>query len=380
MWKMKKFDAVIAGYTCVDLIPDFKKNQSVASITNLFIPGKLIEIEGISFVLGGAVPNTGLAMKKLNKSIFLNGLVGNDFIGKIAIEWLDKYDLSEGIRSTEQAGTAFSIVIAPPGIDRIFLESLGCNQIFDTGFINFEAISGSRLFHFGYPPLLKQFYQDNGSQLVDLFSKVRRMGVVTSLDLSLPDPESESGRINWSEILQKVLPNTDIFVPSIDEVLQIMKPKEYAEILSSSVSSDIIDKLIISTIREIGSQFIDSGVKILLIKAGHLGAYLLTGDVSAINEKAGLNLNLDRWNKCELWCKAYKADPLKIKNSSGAGDTAAAAFLCAILNNEDPDSSVRYATMAGRNNLYCKNVYDDLSNWEDMTEGIKSEENELIFF
>ena len=55
MEKMKKYDAVIAGYTCVDLIPDFKKAQSVTSLSDLFIPGKLIEIDGISFVLGGVV-------------------------------------------------------------------------------------------------------------------------------------------------------------------------------------------------------------------------------------------------------------------------------------------------------------------------------------
>jgi sugar/nucleoside kinase (ribokinase family) len=377
---MKRYDAVIAGYTCVDMIPDFKKGQSIISISNLFIPGKLIEIDGISFVLGGAVPNTGLAMKKFNKNVFLNGLVGDDFIGKIANEWLEKYNLAEGIRITDQAGTAFSIVIAPPGIDRIFLESPGCNQIFDTSFINFDAVSKSRMFHFGYPPLLKQFYQNNGRQLIDLYSEIQSMGVVTSLDLSLPDQDSESGRVDWPEIMQKVLPYTDIFVPSLEEVLQIMKPREYSEILSSAVSSDIIDQVIINTIREIGKRFIYSGVKILLIKAGHLGAYLLTGDVSSINEKAGLTLAKENWNNCELWCKAYKADPLKIRNSSGAGDTAAAAFLSAILNNEGPDSSIRYAAMAGRNNLYSKNVYDDLTNWEDMTEEIKSEENEIICF
>ena len=145
-------------------------------------------------------------MKKFNKNVFLNGLVGDDFIGKIAIEWFDKYDLSEGIRTTDKAGTAFSIVIAPPGIDRIFLESPGCNQIFDTSFINFDAISQSRLFHFGYPPLLKQFYQNNGSQLVDLFSKIQKMGVVTSLDFSLPDPESESGKIKLAGDNEKILP------------------------------------------------------------------------------------------------------------------------------------------------------------------------------
>jgi len=377
---MKKLDAVIAGYTCVDLIPDFKKTQPFTSISNLFIPGKLIEIDGINFVLGGIVPNTGLAMKKFNKKVFLNGLVGNDFIGKIAIEWLDKYNLSEGITITDKAGTAFSIVIAPQGIDRIFLESPGCNQIFDAGYINFDAVSQSRLFHFGYPPLLKQFYQNNGVQLVNLFSEIQKMGVVTSLDFSLPDPESESGRLYWPEVMQKILPYTDIFVPSLEEIFQIMLPGEYEEILSSKVNSNIIDQVIVNTIREIGRRIIDSGVKILLIKAGHYGAYLLTGDVSSINEKAGLKLAERNWNNCELWCNAYKADPLEIKNSSGAGDTAAAAFLSSILQSEDPESSIKYAAMAGRNNLYCKNIYEDLKDWHEMTEEIKSEENELIWF
>lgn len=377
---MKKYDAVVAGYTCVDLIPDFKKAQSISSISNLFVPGKLIEIDGINFVLGGVVPNTGLAMNKFNKKVFLNGLVGEDFIGKIAIEWLDKYNLSEGIMTTSKSGTAFSIVIAPPGIDRIFLESPGCNQIFDASFINFDAISQSRLFHFGYPPLLKQFYQNNGSQLVDLFYKIKEMGVVTSLDFSLPDPESESGSINWKEIMQKVLPYTDIFVPSLEEVLQIMQPGEYEAILSSSVSADIINRVLVNTIREIGKRFIDLGVKILLIKAGQWGAYLLTGDVSSINEKAGLNLDKGKWNHCELWCNAYKADLLKIKNSSGAGDTSVAAFLSAILDSENPESAVKYAATAGRNNLYCKSIYDDLCNWQEMTEELKSVDNELIYF
>jgi sugar/nucleoside kinase (ribokinase family) len=319
-------------------------------------------------------------MKKFNKNVFLNGLVGDDFIGKIAIEWLDKYDLSVGIRLTDQAGTAFSIVLAPPGIDRIFLESPGCNQLFDRSFINFDAVAQSRIFHFGYPPLLKQFYLNNGKQLADLFSEVQKMGVVTSLDFSLPDPESESGRVDWQEILKSCMPYTDIFVPSIEEVLQIMHPGEYAGILASSIRAGKIDQMLINIIRDIGRQLIDSGVKILLIKAGQWGAYLLTGDVSSINDKSGTDLDKGKWNNCELWCCAYKTDPLKIKNSSGAGDTSVAAFLSAILDDENPESAVRYAALAGRNNLYCTNLYDDLSDWQKLTEEIKSEENELLYF
>jgi hypothetical protein len=69
---MKKYDAVIAGYTCVDIIPDFKKTQSSLDLSLLFKPGKLIEIEGMSYVLGGVVPNTGIAMKKFGMNVFLN--------------------------------------------------------------------------------------------------------------------------------------------------------------------------------------------------------------------------------------------------------------------------------------------------------------------
>lgn len=377
---MKKYDAVIAGYLCIDMFPDFLRNENINDISSLFKPGKLIEIEGMDFTLGGVVANTGMAMKKFNKKVFLNGLIGDDFIGKIARDWLDKYDLSEGIKITGRAGTAFSIVLAPPGIDRIFLESPGCSKIFDTDFIDFDAISQSRIFHFGYPPLLRQFYLDNGNQLLSMFSKVQEMGVVTSLDFSLPDTQSESGKQDWPQILQRILPCTDIFVPSLEEVLQIMMPNEYEKIISSAGNSEIIDLIPINIIREIGKMIIDRGVKILLIKAGHRGIYLRTGDVSAINKKNGFSLSENDWNYRELWCNAYQTEPERVKNATGAGDTAVAAFLSAILDNQSSELALKYAAIAGRNNLYCQDIYEELNDWQNMEMEIELENNEIIRF
>lgn len=377
---MKKYDAVIAGYLCVDIVPEFQKNEHVNSIAGLFKPGKLIEIDGLDFSLGGVVANTGMAMKKFNKKVFLIGLIGNDFIGKIARDWLDKYHLSEGIKITGRAGTAFGIVIAPSGVDRIFLESPGCSRLFDIEFIDFEAISQSRLFHFGYPPLLRQFYLDNGNQLLSMFSRIQEMGVVTSLDFSLPDTQSESGKQNWPQILQRVLPYTDIFVPSLEEALQIMMPGEYEKILSAAGNSEIIDLIPIGVIREIGRKIIDSGVKILLIKAGHRGIYLLTGDVSPLNRKSDIGLPENNWNYREFWCNAYPADPDEVKNATGAGDTAAAAFLTAILNGETSEIALKYAAIAGRNNLYCLDIYEELNDWQDMEVELKSASNELTCY
>lgn len=378
--QLKRYDIVVAGYLCVDLIPDFKTDSAFSSISELFIPGKLIEISGLSFLPGGVVANTGLALKRLGKKVFLNGLIGDDFIGKIVREWFGNYQASEGIVVTAEEGTALGIVIAPPGVDRIFLESPGCSKIFDDSFINYDAISQSRIFHFGYPPLLEQFYRNEGSQLRTLFSNIQKMGVVTSLDFSLPDQETESGKVNWPEIMKSVLSYTDIFVPSIEEALMIMLPLKYAEIQSSCESTMFIDQVPIELVRFLGKQIIDSGVKILLIKMAHRGAYLLTGDISALNEKLEVNLSANEWNHCELWCNAYQVEDLKFKNATGAGDTAVAAFLTAILDGESPEYSLKYASIAGRNNLYCHNIYLELTGWQEMTRQLISEQNEIISF
>ncbi len=375
---MKKYDATIAGYFCVDLIPGFKRNETQVDISEVLRPGKLIEINGLNAILGGVVANTGMAMKKFSKTVFLNGIIGDDFIGKIAREWLDKQNLSEGIKTVEGQDTAFGLVIAPPGVDRIFLESPGCSRVFDISHIDFGAIAKSRLFHFGYPPLLKHFYVNEGEQLLDMLCRIQGMNVVTSLDFSLPDPESESGKIDWPDILHRVLPFTDIFVPSLEEALQIMMPDEYARIQAFSGHIDIIDQIPLSLIQEVGKRIIDCGAKIALIKSGHLGAYLFAGDVSSINKKSDFSLSEKKWNYCSLWCKAYPVDDSKIKNASGAGDTSAAAFLSAILDGEDPGTSLKYAAIAGRNNLYCFDIFKETITWTELTEQMKLETNEII--
>jgi len=374
---MKKYDAVFAGYICLDMIPRFEKGEEIPYSLDMLKPGKLLETGKMDIVLGGAVPNTGLLMKHFGKKVFLNGLTGNDWIGRIAEQCLAGYGCSGGIVKTSEEGTAYSIVIALPGVDRIFLESPGCNRIFDIGHIHFDAIAETRLFHFGYPPLLRQFYLDGGIRLTKLYRQVHEMGVITSLDFSLPDAESESGKVDWITIMQKTLPFVDVFAPSLEEVIQIMMPEKYAELQSFSTHADFEDRVPLSLVRELGSRIIQTGVSILLIKMGKRGMYLRTGNISAVNEKSENELHLLHWDNCEILCGAYHAENAKIKNSSGAGDTAIAAFLTSVLNGDDPGTAVRYAAAAGRDSLYCGNIFDGMSTWEELTREINSETNEL---
>ncbi len=360
---VKTIDVVVAGYLGVDVICDFDNGELVKH----FRPGKLFEIDKISFSPGGVVANTGAALKKFGQRVHLMGLLGDDLLGRAVKNNLIAYGLSDGVSITNDGNSACGIVISPKDVDRIFLEYPGCNHLFDLSHIDFETVSQSRLFHFGYPPLLKQFYSNNGRQLSELFARVKKLNVLTSLDFSLPDTGSESGKVNWPEILRNTLPYVDIFVPSIEEAIQVVVPELYQQLSQSGAHADFVDHVPFEMVRKVAGKILHLGAKAVLIKMAHRGAYLATGDVSVLRNDFGL-FSDDKWNQCELSCTAYPLDQKKVKNASGAGDTAVAAFLTAILNNETPQAAIQLSNIAGRNNLYCMDIYEELENWESMKE------------
>ena len=61
---------VVAGHICVDLTPVFPPGKK-GSVRELLVPGRLLQMEGMDIHTGGAVSNTGLALKKLGASVDL---------------------------------------------------------------------------------------------------------------------------------------------------------------------------------------------------------------------------------------------------------------------------------------------------------------------
>ena len=147
---------------------------------------------------------------------------------------------------------------------------------------------------------------------------------------------------------------------------------------STTGGEDFTDKVPVELVREVGKIIISMGVKILLIKMGHRGAYLLTGNITSLNKEAGVVLDKKRWNNREILCNAYRVDSSRPVSATGAGDTAAAAFLTAVLNGDTPEMAIRYAAMAGRESLYCENIFEEIDNWKQLAEKIRTEQNELI--
>jgi sugar/nucleoside kinase (ribokinase family) len=364
----RPIDAVVAGYLGVDIAPGFGQRNS-GSFAELLRPGKLIETEGLNFSLGGVVANTGLAMRKFGQNAVLMGCVGKDILGDMAVAQFAQAGVTDGIRQVDTAGTAYGIVIAPPGMDRLFLEDPGCNRIFTTDYIDYEIVAKSRLFHFGYPPLMDALWNDGGMKLKELLERAHSHGTVISLDMSLPDAASPAGQADWSAILSATLPFTDIFVPSIEELLFMLEPQLYSSISDRAEDGDIIDFIPEEEYIRIADKVLALGVKILLIKAGHKGAFLITGDLAGLN-MSSLRLSDETGCPNGIWLPPLSVDAGRFCNASGAGDCAVAGFLTALLNDETIITAGKYAMMAGRDNIYGNDALSGLTEWLHMKDQI----------
>lgn len=147
---------IAAGHSCLDITPLFPQGQRVSKLGEILSPGRLIQMEGVDIHAGGAVSNTGLAMKMLGADVCLMTKTGNDKFGKILSDIYAAWGADSGIIVQEGQNTSYSVVLAVPGIDRIFLHDSGCNDTFCFEDLPNEKLCGADLFHFGYPPLMKK--------------------------------------------------------------------------------------------------------------------------------------------------------------------------------------------------------------------------------
>ena len=158
---------------CLDITPVFHKDRKYKRVGACLVPGRLIQMDGMSIHAGGVVSNTGLALKKLGVDVKLMAKIGDDDLGKLLLETYKAYDVANVMPMSEGETTSYSVVLAVPGLDRMFLHDPGCNDTFCSEDISDEALEDVGLFHFGYPPLMRKMYAHNGSGLVQLMARLK---------------------------------------------------------------------------------------------------------------------------------------------------------------------------------------------------------------
>src|SRR5712691_2078947 len=99
---------------------------------------------------------------------------------------------------------------------------------------------------------MERMYANDGIELAAIFSRVKALGLTTSLDLSMPDPNSAAGRANWHAILRATLPYVDVFLPSAEEILFMPRRQAVPPSAAMSEHSRPLDSIERSLVAEVG--------------------------------------------------------------------------------------------------------------------------------
>lgn len=354
---------MVAGHVCLDVIPEFPETGA-AALQEVIRPGKLVHVGPAVISTGGPVSNTGIALHKLGCRVLLCARTGNDDFGLAVRERLSRYADVSALRTDDGAHTSYTVAIAVPGIDRVFLHCPGSNDAFGHEDLSHDRIAQCRLFHFGYPPLMQRMFSNRGRELEEVFRIARRAGATTSCDMALPDPASPGGQAPWPQILKRVLPQVGVFLPSIEETLYMLERERFVRLKTALKGADLIDVVDAEVVSRLAGRLLAMGPAIVALKCGHRGIYLRTADRERIASLGPARpADPDAWSNREVWCPAFRC--ANLAGATGSGDSAIAGFLAALLAGFNPERTLQTANCLGWQNVRRPDAVSGIESWPE---------------
>lgn len=301
----------VVGHVCVDIAPAGLGSTTIA-------PGRLVETGPLRLTLGGAVANTTRVLGALGAQVQIDAAVGRDPLGRLVASELRSQGAVLGEPTiVDGAATSYSLVLETPGVDRAFWHHVGANARFDGSGVNLDDID---LLHLGYPSLLPALLEDDAAALVTLFSRARRAGTTTSLDLAVIDPDSAAGQLDWQRILDAVLPLTDILSPSLADLTSALRiAGEPSPALTHGLAAELVER----------------GAAVVTLSNGAHGMYLSVASSERLSSGGRALVPLaDRWANTSIHIPAEPVD--HVATTNGAGDASTGGLLFAISRETDP--------------------------------------------
>ncbi len=355
-------EVVVAGHICLDIIPFL--GDLAGTPAELFLPGKLLKVGPAAVATGGVVPNTGLALHRLGVATRLMGKVGDDLLGRAILDLLRRHDpeLAEDMIVAGGEHTSYSVVINPRGLDRTFLHYPGTNDTFTADDVPYDRLPGTRILHFGYPPLMQGMYADGGQGLARMLRTVRGQMAAVSLDMSQPDLASDAGRVDWVSLLKLALPHVDFFLPSLDETLFMLDRPAFLQLESEAGATGLAALIDGQLLREFSGRLLEMGAAVVALKLGNQGLYLRTTTDGARLAAVGGGLNLSRseWRGRELLTPCFVAE---VAGTTGSGDCTIAGFLSGLLRGFGPEEAMRSAVAVGACSVEQPDANSGVPSW-----------------
>jgi sugar/nucleoside kinase (ribokinase family) len=355
---------VVAGHVCVDIIPSF--GDAFVPLEKLLQPGHLALVGPAVVSTGGAVSNTGLALHRLGIPVRLMGKIGEDLFGEAILSVFRGHSpaLAEGMLVSPGEDSSYTLVINPPGVDRIFIHCPGANDTFSATDIPADKVAQARIFHFGYPSLMRRMHIDDGVELSQMMAAVKAAGVVTSLDMSLPDPNSTAGRTDWEALLARTLPHVDIYAPNLEETLYMLDRPRY-EAMISGAGSTVRRLPDGALLHDLSGRLLDMGAAIVGLKLGDRGLYLRTTADKARLTALGdlLPTDLIGWVNRELFTPCFQ---VKVAGTTGAGDCAYAGLLAGLLYGQSVEAILLSSAATGACSVERADATSGVPHWDDV--------------
>jgi sugar/nucleoside kinase (ribokinase family) len=363
--------AMVAGHLCLDVLPQILA-KTPEEFRDSFGPARLMFVGPLTFSTGGSVSNTGVALHKLGIPVRLVGKIGNDMFGRMVRQVISSFgtELADGLLVEPEVSTSYTFIINPPGIDRFFLHCPDTNDTFKADDVRFDELVGMRLFHFGYPSIMRQMYADDGAQTVELFRRARKTGATTSLDMAYPDPNSPAGRVDWPAILPKLLPYVDVFLPSIEEILAMLRRDTLLALRAQAGDDDILPLITPELLSDVSAELLQLGVKVVALKLGHRGLYVRTAGREEMEAMGRARpSDPDGWADQELWTACFKVD---LAGAAGAGDSTIAGFLSGLLRGMSLAESATAAVAVGACNVEAADTLSGVRPWDETLHRVAS--------
>jgi sugar/nucleoside kinase (ribokinase family) len=205
---------------------------------------------------------------------------------------------------------------------------------------------------------------DDGAPLAALYQAVRTQGTVTSLDMAHPDPSGASGRVDWRAVLKRTLPFVDVFVPSIEELLFMLRRDDYERWQGHALTHVTLPYL-----HDLAEELLQMGAGIVGFKLGEAGMYLRAAADPNRLTGARLALNAASWAGFVGYQPAFAVE---IVGTTGAGDCAYAGLLAGLLRSLLPMDFLRLAAAVGACSVEAADAISGVRTYEETMRRLSS--------
>jgi sugar/nucleoside kinase (ribokinase family) len=267
-------------------------------IERLPAAGEVATTPGFVPSVGGCAANTAAALRILGRAVTVAGKVGEDILGDFVISELRRMGIGvQHVRRTSNHATSGTMIFSVLGEDRRYLHSIGANADFTLDDIDFTLLNHAQILYLGGYLAMPSFTPEH---LTRLFREAKRRGVITVLDVVMPNEG-----IFGIEHVAPALLHTDYFLPNTEEARRL---------------------------------------------TGYADERRQAEALSALNRKCTVVITLGRRGSMAIQGGGViKTPPFPMKtiDESGAGDAFTAGLITGLLNGWELESTLTFASAVG---------------------------------